>query len=591
MLFDTNKLPLDANLDSNPLLKMLIMQVYVLLTMHKIDFLQIFSEIFNSPSKFGNLPLPSMPYDDDFEVLNDFKKVNAESLKFFECKNGHFYSVGECTKPVVQARCPTCNEIIGMNSNNAAARNLVEKSQVGYCIEESESVIALSTRNMGILNTTLVRLLLDSTLYLSSVKNKREALNIIKNSAKVNETNISAYFADQIRKDIDILSKCLKHSADDSLLFVQFLLHQFRTVKIQKSKLSLNKKEDRNNYEKVLCEAIQAGIGNQSTDKLIQQLTNVLANDANNSGSDQLFRIAYDLIEPNSTQTVDNGFFGDKKYWPYRKQINVESMINSFNTNSQNKEKMALLGEFIAKINSLEALKYLPNICKMLKCLYTTFNRQIDKQTAFSNTVANLIKNNLNLSNDYNFNETMISGVKSFLSAWKISCQFMDTKLNKHLSKNMLIKNEDDFESIPIAFLLSNLSNNGVYIYSLLHYLINLHNEFVAFYLKANFMARNPKNNKTNELMDKMINEHAKIDIDCLTSNDCINFSIEKDILNMVYMFSNYSLENAQETNIEYDFNKIQRAIESKLLVDKPFINIKVKLFLQKKNENFFKLK
>ena len=153
--------------------------------------------------------------------------------------------------------------------------------------------------------------------------------------------------------------------------------------------------------------------------------------------------------------------------------------------------------------------------------------------------------------------------MEAFLDAWKIISPKFIHQVN--LTNKFRVKDLEDFETLPLSYLLSNSSNNGVYIYSLVSYLIRLHNDFIEFYL--NF--RKPDSN---------LDSFNRVELENLSMNDCINFTIEKEILQIVYMHSNYSLENVQETNLEYNFIKIQQTIENRFLLDRPLINNKVKI-------------
>lgn len=142
----------------------------------------------------------------------------------------------------------------------------------------------------------------------------------------------------------------------------------------------------------------------------------------------------------------------------------------------------------------------------------------------------------------------------------------MDARIIRKLNLNdKVLRNIslDEFYKLPIGYLLCNTSNEGIYIYSLIFYLINLQNEFVQFYLSS----------------IKSKGNMVEIELENLSKNDCISFSIEKDLQRIIYMHSNYSLENSQNVNLEFDFVKIQESIEKRFLIDKPVIKTEVSLF------------
>ena len=548
-------------------LSMLLYHIHILLNNFTLDSLRPFHLFLKNPSQFTKSFLPSIPNDEIFET---FTQINqTEPLKFYNCKCGYTYTIGECTRPASIGICPKCKEQIGgqghvLVAGNKLLENLNEKFYNGYVLSDDfENTTPRSVRNMGILNTCILRLILDCTMYLSSFKSIEDAIKVLNASMK---EDLGEILLKQIKQQIKTLAKCLQHSPDETLLFVHFLLNQLKTCK-HRNPLNfdgyLKTKEDRVKYEDFFCNTIIKGIiSNDSTDKLIQKCTNVLANDTKNSETDQLFRIAYDLLE--FKHENDSSFLMQKKCWSFRKQISVESMISTFNSIISIEKRstdLMLLNEFISKINELKALKYLPSICKMLNLLYVIFNRQMDKNTASSFKISDLIQIQ-SRQNDLSFKEIIKTGLKSFMNAWEI---ISPNFVNQTSLKNKLkIKDIDEFESLPLSYLLSNTSNNGVYIYSLVSYLIKLHNEFVEIYI--NF--RSIKNKEEN-----------KVEFESLTSDDCIIFSIEKEILQIVYMHSNYSLESVQEANLEYNFTKIQQTIENRFLLDKPFVNNKVQFF------------
>ena len=81
--------------------------------MNKNSILKPFSSILEQPDTYNKLYLPSVPHDDDYEVYQNFNKINNENLKFYQCKNGHFYTIGECRKAATTSVCMTCKTPIG----------------------------------------------------------------------------------------------------------------------------------------------------------------------------------------------------------------------------------------------------------------------------------------------------------------------------------------------------------------------------------------------------------------------------------------------------------------------------------------------
>ncbi len=127
-----------------------------------------------------------------------------------------------------------------------------------------------------------------------------------------------------------------------------------------------------------------------------------------------------------------------------------------------------------------------------------------------------------------------------------------------NLNDNIL----NDYTNLSLSYVLPSSFKDGRFINSLLIYLINLQNEFIGFY--------------TDNISDKNYTKPEKIDFENLTVKSCISFSIEKDILHLVFACSNYSLESNKDIVLEYDFMKLQSAISSRYLDDKRYIEPKV---------------
>ena len=150
--------------------------------------------------------------------------------------------------------------------------------------------------------------------------------------------------------------------------------------------------------------------------------------------------------------------------------------------------------------------------------------------------------------------KTLENGAKDFISAWNMCSKFLN--LGSKLAAS-------DLNSMPLALLLCNRFSEGRYIYALLKYLIELNNHFVDFYAKS---ARKETDKESTEL-------------ESLTANECISFVPEKDVLQIVFMNSNYSLSNAEHVHLEYNFAKIEDAVQRNLLDGRMRIDPNIRLF------------
>ena len=319
---------------------------------------------------------------------------------------------------------------------------------------------------------------------------------------------------------------------------------------------------------------------NANMDKLIQTLTKQLSDDMVNSGNDQLFRIANDLVDAASSEgDRELGLFNEKKYWSFRRQITLDNMIHAFNSLPNAKTTFRLLQQFISKMRDLELLKHVPAIARMIRLAHNNFNRQLDKKTAASTQLGNFLLGEARRGTSEELErmtETFRAGTLSFLKVWKsiiekpessLQLRMLNQKINPDNEVlqsllTLIVDNEEEYRKIPLSYLLPNITKDGVYIYTCVFYLLNLQNEFIAFYK----LERNLKN----PVSQSSSSPTFTVEFDNLTDNDCIAFACDKEILHMCFVNSNYSLENhQQDTALEYDFVKIQQAIERTLLADK----------------------
>jgi hypothetical protein len=132
-------------------------------------------------------------------------------------------------------------------------------------------------------------------------------------------------------------------------------------------------------------------------------------------------------------------------------------------------------------MNELEGLKYLPSIAKMINLLHIGFNRQVDRQFAYSNKIEDILSQNSNF-NDLTSKQTIRIGCESLLKVWKLVKHKINSKFDsKRISKldiNNAILNQNDIAKIPLSYLLPSTFKDGRFIYCIVFYLVNLQNEF-----------------------------------------------------------------------------------------------------------------
>ena len=232
---------------------------------------------------------------------------------------------------------------------------------------------------MGYINTGLTRLFLECALYLASITNSQDVWSIVREEQKPRDHEIGDFFYNRVVETIQRISNHLQTSPDECVLFVHFVLRKFLVTKsarkLSQKSLQLKSKEDRAEIEKAFSDFINTSVlgTNSTAEGLIAQFTNVLAEEAKNSDSDLLFRIAHDLVEPlvNEDDSSEGlKFLNQKTFWQFRKQITLKSFMNSFNAflqkrNPQQQVEYQLLNKFLQQLDNLKVRRY-NNLYKIL---------------------------------------------------------------------------------------------------------------------------------------------------------------------------------------------------------------------------------
>ena len=172
---------------------MLVIHIYLTILSLESSLMKPFQNLIQNPQNFEQQFLPSMPHDEDFEV---FQVASKDPVKFYKCPNGHYYSIGDCTKPATVSVCPTCKSQIGgqghqLSAGNLEAGNLNDSTKRGFCLPDADRRATQSEkiRKMSPLQTSFLRLLISSSIYMSlTLGKKAEKLDTsgdINNNAKM----------------------------------------------------------------------------------------------------------------------------------------------------------------------------------------------------------------------------------------------------------------------------------------------------------------------------------------------------------------------------------------------------------------------
>lgn len=100
ILMDEKRLEILLNGDQNRQISMLIMHFHSLVVLDSdLGVMGVFKNMVKHPEQYIEAYLPGIPHDDDFEVFNQFGKIKGNEVKFYQCPDGHIYTIGDCTRP------------------------------------------------------------------------------------------------------------------------------------------------------------------------------------------------------------------------------------------------------------------------------------------------------------------------------------------------------------------------------------------------------------------------------------------------------------------------------------------------------------
>jgi hypothetical protein len=230
---DRMKITPDTCVQENLLIDLAVHFWVVMITMKDNQLLHVFKKLIEKPKQFKGSFLPSMPQD-DVKHFHDFLKIadsGREAYVMYECPNGHPYFIGDCGKPSVTAKCPTCHEEIGgtnhnLVSSNKQIENYEEKPSTGHNLGDpsQRSKQPLPERNLPPASVATIRILTHVALYLGCNNSPKECSSLVE--PNISEDNVSSYMWGHLEIDLEVLSQAINMNKEDTVLFLHILLHR-----------------------------------------------------------------------------------------------------------------------------------------------------------------------------------------------------------------------------------------------------------------------------------------------------------------------------------------------------------------------------
>lgn len=171
--------------------------------------------------------LPTMPQDSLVDIIHAVNK--HETVKLYTCPNGHVYSIGECGKPMQEAKCSQCGKAIGGKSHKLLTDNkefnMIDKTMPGYCVTKQPELIDASSKEPPPSDTRLITLaafylesfLLNACVYLG-IGDQDENIAEVKQVMSHNEPDPKKFFWNHMLKSIRLAARVLNLNVDEVIL-------------------------------------------------------------------------------------------------------------------------------------------------------------------------------------------------------------------------------------------------------------------------------------------------------------------------------------------------------------------------------------
>ncbi|KAI8513635.1 hypothetical protein Bbelb_079590 [Branchiostoma belcheri] len=566
---------------------------------------------------------PTMPEDMLMEVR---QALAAQSLGWYQCTNGHPYSIGECHKPMEESRCPDCGAAIGGLDHRPVqgvqdARNN-DATRPGHILGPAANrpAVPIAERDLTVVATCVVRLVMHAAMVKAATNNPQGVVNVI----DPRPPNLSQFLWQHLELDLQQLGRALGRSADDAALFMHLILHNLLTPGAQAAAAGdWSSKDRRRQWEKAFMVRCVNPILHQSPflccsfspssvciyntilhnsalgssvlslhfpwrglDAMLQQANAALHNDDRLSNNPLLQLLSEEVT---LSERLDLDRLADlPEMWRHRPQINLESLTQ---TMAENQLQLPVLEKFIAEKEVLEAMRHLPDILRLQKLLITQYQGHIDVAEAMSIKVSDF----LNKQPKGAVYEEFRQLVESFRVTWNLIRHLLARTTSQAVTRELCQTTFDPIRTslyhlLPIKRTVVPTSCST----ALVLFLASAHNSFVQE-TQGHAVAQNSGTSRS-VLLSNVNTDHVV----CCHKQDLLPLVLisrsvllndvntahvvcchpEQDLLPLVLSHCCYSLAVGEGTRVEYDLPALERQLVERFVLGKPRINDDFEIFI-----------
>ncbi|XP_069786067.1 E3 ubiquitin-protein ligase rnf213-alpha isoform X2 [Narcine bancroftii] len=512
------------------------------------------------PAEMVKAFLPTMPED----MMTEARKWGVfETVRWYQCPNGHPCAIGECGQPVVKSYCIECKAEIGglhhkpVHGFTCAPRD--DKTQTGHILgdpNKRETIVALD-KQMPLVSFLLMRLMTHVALFLGTTEDKKSIKLIIQPSVE----NPRVFLWRHIEKDIEQLKKSLEKTIDETAIVVHLILSQLIKQKKwpPKSLSKLSTKQERNSWEDFISnEIITPTI--KDLDVILGNLNRLICQDERIC-SNILVKTVY-----NDPQTFlklpKKSPLHCSSIWCCRKRISTEHLRHLVEQKDV-KDSVPILQKFLQKEPQLRLVKYLPEILALQYDLVKLFQNALEVPKQSIHEFLQTFRSELVKS-------TYTSRISGFIYVWNQLRTFLFSNGEMKIPEEYCAL-DLDMQNCQLEVLLPRRQGLGLCSTALVSYLIALQNDMVYAVVKYT-----PESTLYSVSPQDVSELHV------------IRYEIGKDMIPLLSSNCQYTVEKGSEMVIEYDFNSIEQQLTNRFLKGKPLIILKgVPTLIYRQDRNY----
>ncbi|XP_072028276.1 E3 ubiquitin-protein ligase rnf213-alpha-like [Amphiura filiformis] len=515
-----------------------------------------------APAQLQTSFLPTMPEDYRMEAREAL--AAKDNVQWYECQNGHPYTIGECGQPNQPGKCQDCGMPIG-----GAAHRLVgggrqvtamrDTTTAGHVLGDATNrgARAVPERYLNAISISIMRALLHAAMIGATLNNQNAVHQMIHPTPA---TQPADFLMHHLVTDLNHLAAACGKSQDDCLFIIHMVLHRITTSRDQNGTFGTTwpNKQCRRDWEMQFNQAfIMPAMEN--LDQKLANASETLRKDQRFSAN-PLMRLLHQPVAPITKPEDLNQLHSLPAIWQHRPRINVESLQQYLTQNMQQSSRgnqqerpLALLQAFLEQEAILQLLHHLPDIIRLQQMLIDKYHRRIDAAEATSMSIQEFLEK---LPQDHQYVNQIQPLIGIFIDTWNQVREHIPNYVN---NGGLAVPREHCMqimtESSSLAMLLPTRREAGVCSTALVDFLIRAHNGFIETYHRL--QPGLPK---------------ATVINPCDASiGHLVAYHHDRDLLPMILSHCDYAMEaGSNGTRLTYNLLGLQRQIKERFVQGRP---------------------